>query len=165
MTSEVKMLQFTRKFQFDAALLDTILPDTLGATFLDKDERFEVATDQDYSQLGTEVSISQKLAFRVTARTLDGLLYWVGRLISEVGGGKARVTAQVGYWHPTQEREASWLIETELDGLTQAQLDYLWLWLVEEDQQAAYIEYGGVVYIPDRDEVPHLLETVQVSLN
>ena len=154
------MLTFSRKFQFDSALFDTILPDTLGATILDKAGRFEVATDEDYSGQGTEVPISQTLTFRVTARSLDSLLFWVGKLISEVGGGQARVTAQIGYWHPTQETEPSWLIETPLDALTQAQLDSLYSWLVAEEQQAAYIEYGGRVFIPDQSAIRNLLAEI-----
>lgn len=154
------MLTFTRKYKFHVAQLDDVMPDhAIGATFLGNNE-FEVATDEDLSDLGTEVPISQPLAFRVTAKTLDGLLYWVGKLISEVGGGQARVTAQVGYWQPTDEREPSWLIETPLDALTQPQLDALYDWLVAEQQQAAYIEYGGVVYIPERHEIRSMLESL-----
>lgn len=153
------MLIFTRKFRFAAAQLDDVMPEhAIGATFLDAARNFEVATDEDLSGLGTEVPISQPLAFRVTAKTLDGLLYWVGKLIADVGGGQARVTAQVGYWQPTDETEPSWLIETPLDALTQAQLDALYSWLVAEQQQAAYLEYGGRVFIPDTDEVPSFLD-------
>lgn len=154
------MLVFTRKYQFDMAQLDDVMPDhAIGATFLGNG-KFEVATDEDLSGLGAEVPISQPLAFRVTAKTLDGLLYWVGRLIMEVGGGQVRVTRQTGYWQPTDETEPSWLIETPLDALSQEHLDALYRWLVAEDQQAAYIEYGGKVFIPDRDEVPTFLASL-----
>ena len=157
------MLVFTRKFQFHMAQLDDVMPDhAIGATFLDETS-FEVATDEDLSGLGKEVPISQPLAFRVTAKTLEGLLYWVGRLIMEVGGGQVRVTRQTGYWQPTDETEPSWLIETPLDALSQEHLDALYRWLVAEDQQAAYIEYGGRVFIPERDEVPSMGSTLNLN--
>jgi hypothetical protein len=147
------MLQFTRKFSFAPSVFDQVIPLTLGCTFW-PDGSFEAATDEDLSDQGLAQPISQTVSFRVTAKTESDLNYWVGRLLKAVGGGK--VFYQVGYWHPTQERETSVLIETNLAYLPEDFLDEVYAWMAAADQQAVYIEYGGVVYIAERDELPEL---------
>lgn len=153
------MLTLSYNVLFPAgADLGAITDITGGATVHD-DGTITAAADTDTAAklfaLGGDISgVSDTLLFRVTARTDIERVRWTARLLDILQGYVTRVTtSDKGFWGPTGEYEASWVIETNLDRLPHWLAAELEFYLHGAAQEALYVELGYRVFIADRGEV------------
>lgn len=150
------MFELTRKFlvPFHPGVFADVTAITDGATVHAGGKTFEVCSNDPIAG-GLELPISTPVIFRLTAKTWEERCVWLFNIQKALGSDFVScLIGERGYWRPTDEYEDSWLITTRLSAPTPALFDVLYAWMSECCQEAVYLEYGGTVWILDREDIP-----------